>query len=52
MIHDKFKEVVDKNIELISVAMDNNPREIKRFLNNFFVAHEIFLVRKILRPKS
>ena len=38
MIHDKFKEVVDKNMRLISVAMDNNPREIKRFLNNFFIA--------------
>ncbi|TLX83813.1 MAG: hypothetical protein E6L04_08175, partial [Thaumarchaeota archaeon] len=46
MIHDKFKDVVDKNIELISVAIDNNPREIKRFLNNFIVAHEIFSGKK------
>ena len=46
MIHDKFKDVVDKNIELISVAIENNPREIKRFLNNFIVAHEIFSSKK------
>ena len=29
MIHDKFKDVVDKNIELISVAIDNNPEKLK-----------------------
>jgi uncharacterized protein YjbI with pentapeptide repeats len=52
MIHDKFKEVVDKNIELISVAIDNNPREIKRFLNNFFVAYEIFSGKKNFDAKE
>jgi hypothetical protein len=52
MIHDKFKEVVDKKIELISLAIDNNPREIKRFLNNFFVAHEIFSGKKNFEAKE
>ena len=52
MIHDKFKDVVDKNIELISVAIDNNPREIKRFLNNFFVACEIFSGKKNFEVKE
>jgi uncharacterized protein YjbI with pentapeptide repeats len=52
MIHDKFKDVVDKNIELISVAIDNNPREIKRFLNNFFVACEIFSSKKNFEAKE
>ncbi|MGI0021551.1 MAG: pentapeptide repeat-containing protein, partial [Nitrososphaeraceae archaeon] len=52
MIHDKFKDVVDKNIELISVAIDNNPREIKRFLNNFFVACEIFSGKKNFEAKE
>ena len=42
IVHNKFKEIIDKNIELISLAIENNPREIKRFLNNFIVAHEIF----------
>ena len=52
MIHEKFKEVIDKNIELISVAVDNNPREIKRFLNNFIVAYEIFSSKKNFEPKE
>ena len=52
MIHDKFKDVVDKNIELISVAIENNPREIKRFLNNFIVAHEIFSSKKNFEKKE
>jgi len=52
MIHDKFKDVVDKNIEIISVAIDNNPREIKRFLNNFFVACEIFSRKKNFEAKE
>ena len=52
MIHDKFKDVVDKNIELISVAINNNPREIKRFLNNFIVAHEIFSGKKSFEKRE
>ena len=52
MIHERFKEVVDKNIELISVAVDNNPREIKRFLNNFIVAYEIFSSKKNFEAKE
>jgi KAP family P-loop domain/TIR domain len=40
--HDKYKKVIDQNIFLISTAIENNPREIKRFLNNFIVAFEIF----------
>ena len=52
MIHDKFKEVIEKNIDLISVALDNNPREIKRFLNSFFVGHEIFSGKKNFEAKE
>jgi len=52
MIHDKFKDLIEKNIDLISVAIDNNPREIKRFLNNFIVAHEIFSGKKNFEVKD
>ncbi|HYY85835.1 MAG TPA: P-loop NTPase fold protein, partial [Nitrososphaeraceae archaeon] len=52
MIHDKFKDLIEKNIDLISIAIDNNPREIKRFLNNFFVAHEIFSGKKNFEAKE
>ena len=52
MIHDKFRDLIEKNIDPISVAIDNNPREIKRFLNNFFVAHEIFSGKKNFEAKE
>ena len=52
MIHDKLKDVVDKNIELISLAIENNPREIKRFLNNFIVGYEIFSGKKSFEAKE
>ena len=42
IIDDKYTNTIDENIELISTAIENNPREIKRFLNNFIVAFEIF----------
>jgi hypothetical protein len=40
MIHKNYRDMVDQ--ELISIAVENNPRELKRFLNNFIVAFEIF----------
>ena len=52
MIHDKLKDVVDKNIELISLAIENNPREIKRFLNNFIVCYEIFSGKKSFEARE
>ncbi|HEY7227757.1 MAG TPA: pentapeptide repeat-containing protein [Nitrososphaeraceae archaeon] len=52
MIHNKFKDVVDKNIESISLAVENNPREIKRFLNNFIVACEIFSGKKSFEARE
>jgi len=51
-IHDIYKKDIDENIELISTAIENNPREIKRFLNNFIVAHEIFSPSNKVVPKE
>jgi predicted KAP-like P-loop ATPase len=48
---DKYKQALDENIDLISTAIENNPREIKRFLNNFIVAYEIFSPKKNVVPK-
>ena len=42
IIDNKYEKTISDNIELISSAIENNPREIKRFLNNFIVAFEIF----------
>jgi GTPase SAR1 family protein len=40
LIHKNYRDMIDE--ELISIAVENNPRELKRFLNNFIVAFEIF----------
>jgi hypothetical protein len=51
-IHINYKKDIDENIDLISTAIENNPREIKRFLNNFIVAHEIFSPSKKVVAKE
>ena len=38
--NEKYKDLIDQ--DLISAAVENNPRELKRFLNNFIIAYEIF----------
>ncbi len=40
LIHKKYRDLI--NQDLISIAVENNPRELKRFLNNFIIAFEIF----------
>jgi hypothetical protein len=35
LIHDDYKPMID--LDLISTAVETNPREVKRFLNNFIV---------------
>jgi predicted KAP-like P-loop ATPase len=40
LIHKNYRDMIDQ--DLISIAVENNPRELKRFLNNFIVAFEIF----------
>jgi hypothetical protein len=43
IINSKYSHIFNKNNkELIAEAIENNPREIKRFLNNFIIAFEIF----------
>jgi hypothetical protein len=49
-IHDKYKQTIEKNIDLISTAIENNPREIKRFINNYIVAYEIHSDNKEIDP--
>jgi hypothetical protein len=43
IVNEKYIEIIGKNIELISTAIENNPREIKRFLNDFIVINEILI---------
>jgi predicted KAP-like P-loop ATPase len=46
----KYKEIIADNKYLISEAVENNPREVKRFINNFIVSYEIFSKHKNINP--
>jgi uncharacterized protein YjbI with pentapeptide repeats/GTPase SAR1 family protein len=50
LIHKNYRDMIDQ--ELISIAVENNPRELKRFLNNFIVAFEIFNSVKNFKAKE
>ena len=50
LIHERVRDDIDQN--LISIAVENNPRELKRFLNNFMVAFEIFHPIKDFKAKE
>jgi hypothetical protein len=51
VIHEKYKDTIKENADLISNAVENSPRELKRFLNNFIVAYEIFSKSENIEPK-
>ena len=42
LIHKDYKNIINGMDDLIATAVENNPREVKRCLNNFIVAYEIF----------
>jgi uncharacterized protein YjbI with pentapeptide repeats/GTPase SAR1 family protein len=48
LIHKDYRDMIEQ--ECISIAVENNPRELKRFLNNFIVAFEIFGRDKNFNP--
>ena len=41
---DQYKKIIgdDNNAELLSIALEKNPREIKRFINTFIISNEIY----------
>jgi predicted KAP-like P-loop ATPase len=41
-LDEKYSKLVDENKEVIAKAVEFNPREVKRFINNFIIAREIF----------
>jgi hypothetical protein len=46
-LDEKYRILVDQNKEIIAKAVELNPREVKRFINNFIVAHEIYSSNKV-----
>src|SRR5207253_1986906 len=37
-----YSDVIVKNQDLIRVATERNPRQVKQFLNSFMIAYDIF----------
>jgi len=50
LIHENYKDLIDH--DLVSIAVEKNPRELKRFLNNFIIAFEIFNSIKYFNAKE
>jgi predicted KAP-like P-loop ATPase len=42
IIHNDYKPIIEEHKELIASSMEENPREIKRFLNNLIISYEVF----------
>jgi len=49
--NEEYQQIIKENIDLISTGLEENPREAKRFLNNFIVAQEI-LSKKGTKPRE
>ena len=48
VIHPTYSQIIEENKEIIAYAIEENPRKIKRFLNNLIISYETFVtVQKI-----
>jgi hypothetical protein len=52
VIYEKYSSIIEENANLIIEAVENNPRELKRFINNFIVAYEIYSKNAKVEPKD
>jgi len=48
----KYSDIIKENEELIKAAVELNPREVKRFINNFILTYEIYSFDKNVKPKE
>jgi uncharacterized protein YjbI with pentapeptide repeats len=46
-LDENYSKLVDENKDVISKAVELNPREVKRFINNFIIAREIFSGKEV-----
>jgi hypothetical protein len=51
-LDERYSKLISKNKDLISIASEANPRELKRFINNFIVSNEIFSLNKEIQPEQ
>jgi hypothetical protein len=50
LINEDYKGIIQDNAKLISEVVEKNPRDVKRFINNFIVAYEINSSNKNIDP--
>ena len=50
-LNDRYSKIIKENIGFISLPSERNPRELKRFINNFIVSNEIFCGNKEINPQ-
>ena len=53
-LDDKYKEIIENHYiyNLLATAVEFNPREVKRFINNFIVAHEVYSKNDKVKAKE
>jgi hypothetical protein len=51
-LDERYSKIINDNIELIAAASESNPREVKRFINNFIVSNEIFSINTEVKPQQ
>ncbi len=52
LLDTKYSEILGKNVSLIANAVELSPRELKRFINNFIVAYEIYSINTEIKPRE
>lgn len=48
-VADKYLEIIQQNKKLITRGVELNPREVKRFINNFIISYEIYSANNKVR---
>lgn len=51
-IDEKYSSIIRDNIELIASGVELNPREVKRFINNFIVSYEVYSINTAIKPNE
>ena len=52
ILDERYSTLVDENKDVIAKAVELNPREVKRFINNFIISHEIFSANNKINAKD
>jgi predicted KAP-like P-loop ATPase len=50
-LDNNYSGIITDNKDLILIASEENPRELKRFINSFIVSYEIFSSNKEIQPR-